>query len=554
MFLYRGPSRAGLTTRPRARLLAVVLAAVAGLLVTAAPAAGPAHAADAGALVLDVPSEVNATPKYSLQYQKRQDLLRVEAGRSGGAVKEVRITVDTGDRSAKLTAPGLGQKGGNESPFSWTLPLGDGNGPVTRSLGLLFDNQFVFNPHTLHITASADGLAPVTRDVAVTAVDYGPALQLAEIAPATAKPGDALTVGPAFRNSGNAPAPKVVLTFTAAEGLAPAETFSNCEYATFPEGAPPAEGRRAARHAICTFDRSVESDEVYAVSPFVLNTTAAADSAWARITVDAKESAEAVNWRSGHRFQQGTGHPLELDRIDGVKQEHLGPVQTFRVASGTADLTVEASWHPTAPDNPTGDLTVTFKNLGPDPFVDDPLHPHGVNMAFGGGLQFLAGTVSERPDNCTPKGDSEFNNHGEWCAMPRSLDVGEKAGFTLRVLGAEEPQAPVYTFPPSLKLVLGPDPATVGPEPFVIEKPEPQAPEPQAPEPAATDEPPAADVPPAAAPAPQAVSAPPAAAPPAPAAHGIRLRWKAAGFLAVLGAVGALLLVARRRRRNGQSR
>ncbi|GHF81873.1 hypothetical protein GCM10018790_69420 [Kitasatospora xanthocidica] len=535
MLVHRGASGAG-RTRPRTRLLTGLLAAIA-LLTAAAPAVSPAHADEAGGLVLTVPSTLKVTQGTPLN-GKRQNLLRVEVGRSGGgALKKARITVDA--LGAWATAPGSGQRA--VSLHGWTLPLGDSDGPITRAL--LLDVPSVGGVHnTVHVTASAEGLAPVTRDVVLEAADSGPALRLAGIDPATAEPGAALTPRPAFENSGDAPAQKVVLTFSTVYGLAPAETFSNCEYAAFPEDEPPTDGRPDAQHAICTFDRTVRVGEAYVVTPFVLNATDAVDSTWATFAVGAEEGAEAANWRSRHRFQQGTGRPLGLERIDGLRQEGLNPAQTYRVTGGQADVTVEASWKPTSPDGLAGHLTVTFRNSGPVPFADDPddrSREHSVRVfppstVSGGG----SSEVPERPDTCVPVAVTELSpvSGTTSCTFPRFIEAGGEYGFTLPVILSEGAlgQPARFSLPSHPSLALGAEPATTGPVPLY---PPQQASQPS--------------------PAPPAAGAPPAAAPPvadaAPApAHHVRLRWKAAGFLVVLGAVGALLLVARRHRRAGQ--
>ncbi|MFE6052521.1 hypothetical protein ACFQ6N_17345 [Kitasatospora sp. NPDC056446] len=529
-----GQGRPRPRARLRSRMVTGVLAAV-GLLAAAGPGVvpAPARADGAGGLVLTVPSTLAVTSGVNIR-----TLLPVEVSRSGGALKQARITVDTKGTGVTVTAPGSGR----ELPLSGfsdgTFPLGDGDGAITRALALTSPLQSGLSG-TIHVTAVADGLAPVTKDVVLTAADSSPALRLTPLAPVAAVPGSTVTPRPAFENSGTAPARKVVLTFTTMDGLAPAETYSNCEYAAFPDDTSASGERPDAMHAICTFERTVRTGEAYTVDPLPLEVTAAVDSSRAAFTVGAEEGPEAVNWRSLHAFRQGTGRPLGLTRIDGLPQPGLGAVKTYQVAGGQADVTMEASWKPTSPDGLTGDLTVTYRNLGPVPFVDDPSGPA---QQYGDFIWVPGGTgekAIEVPDNCVTHSGTEMYSGriGALCTTPRSIDAGEEFSLTFHLTVAEDERVKKATFL-QYGIDLGPEPAAFGPVP--LHPRQQTAPQP----PALPEAPPAAP----------AAAAPPAAPVAAPAAHHVRLRWKAAGFLAVLGVVGALMLTARRHRRSRQHR
>ncbi|GHF81867.1 hypothetical protein GCM10018790_69410 [Kitasatospora xanthocidica] len=531
------------------RSVGVLLAAAA--LFAAAPAVTPAQAEGADGLVLTVPSTLAVISPRDALAAGPPLFLPFEVARSGGgALRQVTITVDDAATGVRVTAPGTGQGGQYTAPHTWTLPLGDGDGPVARALQLdIPRGGFDYNYKTLHVTASAAGLAPVTRDVVLRPADRSPLMQLAPMAPVSAGPGDVLTPRPGIQNSGAAPAQKVVLSFTTVDGLDPAETFSNCEYAEFPEDDPPTGGRPDAQHAICTFDRTVQPGEAYVLDPFALNVTGALDSTWATFAVGGEEGAEAVNWRALHPFRQGTGRPLELVRIAGLQKEGLRSVQTYRVAAGEADVTVEAAWKPTSPDGLAGDLTVTLRNTGRVPFVNDPadlLRRDHMDVTPPWGTK-----EAERPDNCvirlsgeipTPEGASN-------CTIPRFIDVGGKFGFTLPLVLTEESLGRPARIAGLPDFVLSTEPAEAGPAPLYPGT----RPAPPVEAPPLTAFPPGADAPPASDAAPAAAPPPAPQAAAAPAAHHVRLRWKAAGFLAVLGAVGVLLLAARRHRRKRET-
>lgn len=226
------------------------------------------------------------------------------------------------------------------------------------------------------------------------AAGSGATLAFAPMAPVTGlKPGGTFSTTFAVKNTGDAPATNVMVSFSGSQGLQVAKKFSNCVY----EDIPAQDEGPALISATCDIEATLAPGAVY-VPETPLPFTTLSRALYENVAVSAQPDST---------FPPGTQQGDGVDPVLRLVEQTPGTGATYGTDRASADVTVDntadfalAGAKLTGKAGDTVTAKLTFANKGPAWVVNDVSQPIGAfEVTIPPGT-----TVSKVPNDCKPDG------------------------------------------------------------------------------------------------------------------------------------------------------
>jgi hypothetical protein len=264
------------------------------------------------------------------------------------------------------------------------------------------------------VSAVADEGAGSGSGGSAKASGSGATLAFAPLAPVTGlKPGDSFSTTFAVKNTGDAPATNVMVSYGGTQGLDFAKKFSNCIY----EHIPAQDEGPAQISATCDIEETLAPGAVY-VPQTPLPFTTLSRALYEGVTVFAQPDSST--------FPPGTQQGNGVDPVLRLVEQTPGTGAAYGTDSAHTDVTVDstadfaltgAQLKGKAGDTVTANLT--FANKGPGWVVNDvsqPIAAFEVKIPTGT-------TVTKVPNDCTADGTAAYR-----CTTP-TIWAGEKTSI-----------------------------------------------------------------------------------------------------------------------------